>query len=73
MEDVMKKIKVGLIGIGNRGGMYHDFARQNSELCEVVSIVDFKLQQQLKRIGFHKNWLEPTSRRMVENLTSGRP
>ena len=29
----MKKIKVGLIGIGNRGGMYHDFARFNSDLC----------------------------------------
>lgn len=48
---MMKKIKVGLIGIGNRGGMYHDFARQNSDLCEVVAIVDFKLEQQLKRIG----------------------
>ena len=47
----MKKIKVGLIGIGNRGGMYHDFARANSDLCEVVAIVDFKLEQQLKRIG----------------------
>ena len=47
----MRKIKVGFIGMGNRGGMYHDFARQNSDLCEVVAIVDFKLEQQLHRIG----------------------
>ena len=47
----MKKIKIGLIGIGNRGGMYYDFARSNSDRCEVVAIVDFKLEQQLKRIG----------------------
>ena len=32
-----------------------DFARQNSDLCEVVAIVDFKLQQQLKRIGDPKD------------------
>ena len=47
----MRKIKVGFIGMGNRGGMYYDFARQNSDLCEIVAIVDFKLQQQLNRIG----------------------
>ena len=37
----MRKIKVGFIGMGNRGGMYYDFARHNSDLCEVVAIVDF--------------------------------
>lgn len=47
----MKKIKIGLIGLGNRGGMYFDFAKNNSELCEVVAIVDFKLKQQLERVG----------------------
>ena len=47
----MKKIKVGFIGLGNRGGMYHDFARSNSDLCEVVAFVDFKLAQQVERIG----------------------
>lgn len=47
----MKKIKVGLIGLGNRGGMYYDFAKSNSDLCEVVAIVDFKLKQQLERVG----------------------
>ena len=47
----MKKVKVGFIGIGNRGGMYHDFARKNSDLCEVVAIVDYKLELQLNRIG----------------------
>lgn len=46
----MKKVKVGLIGLGNRGGMYYDYAI-NHELCEVVAIVDFKLKQQLERIG----------------------
>ena len=51
----MRKIKVGLIGIGNRGGMYHDFARFNSDLCEVCAIVDYKLEQQLKRIGNPKD------------------
>ena len=39
----MKKVKVGLIGLGNRGGMYYDYAI-NHELCEVVAIVDFKLK-----------------------------
>ena len=43
----MKKVKVGLIGLGNRGGMYYDYAI-NHELCEVVAIVDFKLKQQLE-------------------------
>ena len=47
----MKKIRVGFIGMGNRGGMYYDFARHNSDLCEIVAIVDFKLEQQLNRIG----------------------
>ncbi len=47
----MRKIKVGLIGLGNRGGMYYDFANANNDLCEVVAIVDFKLKQQLDRIG----------------------
>ena len=51
----MKKIKIGLIGIGNRGGMYYDLARSNSNCCEVVAIVDFKLEQQLKRIGNPKD------------------
>lgn len=47
----MEKIKIGLIGLGNRGGMYYDFATTNSELCEVVAIVDFRLKQQLERVG----------------------
>lgn len=47
----MKKIKVGLIGLGNRGGMYFDFAKANNDLCEVIAVVDFKLKQQLDRIG----------------------
>ena len=46
----MKKVKVGLIGLGNRGGMYYDYA-VNHEICEVVAIVDFKLKQQLERVG----------------------
>ena len=51
----MRKIKVGFIGLGNRGGMYHDFARANSDICEVVAFVDFKLEQQVERIGNPKD------------------
>ena len=47
----MKKIKIGLIGLGNRGGMYFDMALQNKDLCEVVAICDFKYEMQLQRFG----------------------
>ena len=47
----MKKIKIGFIGIGNRGSMYYDFACRNNDLCEIVAIVDFKLEQQLNSLG----------------------
>ena len=47
----MKKLKVGFIGMGNRGGLYHWFASDRSDVCEVSAIVDFKLDLQLSRIG----------------------
>ena len=47
----MRKLKVGFIGLGNRGGMYHDLALLNSDVCEVEAFVDFKLEQQLDRMG----------------------
>lgn len=47
----MKKLKVGFIGMGNRGGMYHWFASDRSDACEICAIVDFKLDMQIERIG----------------------
>ena len=48
----MNKIKVGFIGLGNRGGMYYDFATRNSDLCEIVAACDFIVEQQLSRFEF---------------------
>ena len=45
----MSKIKVGFIGLGNRGGMYYEFARKHDDICEIVSVCDFIAEQQLSR------------------------
>ena len=45
----MSKIKVGFIGLGNRGGMYFDFANQHPD-CEIVAACDFIVDQQLSRM-----------------------
>lgn len=46
----MKKFKIGLIGVGNRGSLYAQFIHDQHERCELVAAVDFKIDQQLKLI-----------------------
>jgi len=44
----MKKVRVAVVGVGNRGGVYADFAIQEPAQMEVVALVDtnsFKLEQ----------------------------
>lgn len=47
----MEKLKVGFIGMGNRGALYHWFCSDRTDACEASAIVDFKLDLQLSRIG----------------------
>jgi predicted dehydrogenase len=48
----MKKIKVALLGCGNRGKIYADYSLRYPEQMEVVAVIDqnnFKLEQAKKR------------------------
>lgn len=45
----MKKIKIGIIGLGNRGVLYANCFSEIKE-CEIVAIVDFKINEQIKLI-----------------------
>ena len=51
----MGKIKVGFIGFGNRGSMYGQYAKENENRCEIVALVDRKLElldYQIKKYQF---------------------
>ena len=39
----MKKIRIGLIGFGNRGRLYCSFLKDLKDECELVAIYDYKL------------------------------
>ena len=58
----MEKIKVGFIGFGNRGSMYGQYAKENENRCEIVALVDRKLelldyQSEQKTIGEFKKYI----------------
>lgn len=51
----MRKLKIGFIGLGNRGGLYHAFASDRNDVCEIAAMVDFKLDLQIQRLGNRDN------------------
>lgn len=45
----MKKLKVALIGYGNRGCIYGSFILSKKEQFEVVAVVEFLKEKEKKR------------------------
>ena len=43
----MKKIKVGLIGFGNRGRLYSSFIKDLSDKVEYVAVCDYRIEELL--------------------------
>ncbi len=46
----MKKIKVGIIGFGNRGSLYAKFIKEQQERAQLVAVADFRIDDITDRL-----------------------
>lgn len=46
----MKKLKIAIIGLGNRGTLYTNILKKHLDQVEFVACVDFKIEEQIKNI-----------------------